>query len=73
MWEFNSVTNNESGNSLAHFLENNDCLVLYTPCNFVTRIDPSTRKCSTIDLSFSSRNLEMQIEVNVGPYWSSDH
>lgn len=64
---------NQSGNAIARILENSDIVVLNTPHNFNTRIEPHSNKASTLDLTLSSSNLVTYMNLHIGPYWSSDH
>jgi hypothetical protein len=48
-------------------------VALLTPPDFGTRIDPSTGKPSTIDLTFSSSAISIRAELTRGPPLGSDH
>ena len=72
LWESNSNCN-KSGNSICEILNDCDEITLLTPVDFNTRIDPRSGNASTIDLTFSSNLLAIDVEVKLGPYWGSDH
>lgn len=72
-WE-NTRANNRCGLSIVQYLSSNSNMVLCTPPNLPTRIDPSTNHCSTIDLTFATPDLAHLTQISLGPTtWDSDH
>jgi hypothetical protein len=70
----NSRANNRCGLSIVQYLSSNSNMVLCTPLNLPTRIDPSTNHCSTIDLTFATPDLAHLTQISLGPTtWDSDH
>jgi Endonuclease-reverse transcriptase len=55
------------------FIANEDEMILITPKELGTRVNPSTGSTSTIDLTMVSSDLALDAEVKVGPYIGSDH
>ena len=69
-----SHNNNTCGVSITNHLSSDNNLVLCTPTNLPTRIDPSSGIYSTIDLTFSSADIGHLIQISSGPStWDSDH
>lgn len=66
MWESGSHTN-KTGRSLYEALLNNQTLFLIAPSNLGTRIDPSTGKMSTIDLTITSPDIAIAASIKDGP------
>lgn len=56
-------TNNKSGCSIFQHLTANINMVLCTPTNFLTRLDPITNIHSTIDLTFASSDVAHLINM----------
>lgn len=72
MWE--TYTNaNWGGLSIWNALMDSSDVALLTPPDFGTRVDPSTGKPSTIDLTFSSTVISLSAELRLGPTLGSDH
>lgn len=71
-WETRS-NSNQSGYALIDMLTDTNDILLLTPRNLNTRIDPRDGKESTIDLTFTSTNFALNYEIKTGPYWGSDH
>ncbi|KAI9565064.1 hypothetical protein GHT06_008812 [Daphnia sinensis] len=69
----NSHLSNKIGREISSFLTNSDNLTLLTPKNFPTRIDPVTRKKSTLDLTIMSSQLAHSTSIKLGPHLGSDH
>ncbi|KZR96595.1 Uncharacterized protein APZ42_008980, partial [Daphnia magna] len=71
-WE-TDVRPNKAGRSIYEALiqVQNACLI--TPKDLRTRVDPSTGKQSTIDLTFVSPRLAATATVRKGPHLGSDH
>lgn len=65
MWESQANPNRE-GLSIWTTLMNSTDVALLTPPDFGTRIDPSTGKPSTIDLTFSSSAISIRAELTLG-------
>jgi hypothetical protein len=61
------------GKQIAEILLDDERITLCTPKNLGTRPNPNGKENSTIDLIFSSPDLANLTNINVGPYWGSDH
>ena len=72
MWE-SFTDSNRAGNSIWNALMELPDVALLTPPDLGTRIDPSTRKPSTIDLTFSSSAISLTAGIKLGPTLGSDH
>lgn len=71
-WETDTRPN-KAGRSINEALieEHNACII--TPIDLGTRVDPSSGKNSTIDLTFTSPGLAATATIKLGPYLGSDH
>ena len=72
LWKRGARTNT-TGKSIAAALIERPDLLLLTPKDAKTRIDPCTGRPSTIDLSFASTSLASNFNYTIGPYLGSDH
>lgn len=72
MWESNTIPNT-GGNSIWKTLMELPDIALLTPKDLCTRIDPSTNKQSTIDLTFTSAMLSLNTTVSSGHCMGSEH
>lgn len=66
-------TFNTVGREIGQFLTGADQLILITPRGLTTRMDPSTRRCNTLDLLITHPSLAYHANSMVGPFLSSDH
>ncbi len=72
MWESDTQTN-KAGRSISEALLNSNSICLLTPHNLGTRIDPSTGKPTTIDLTIASSSLATSPSITTSQHMGSDH
>jgi hypothetical protein len=61
------------GKSINEALINDLNACLITTPNFCTRINPTSQKASTIDLTITSLTITVSLIFTTGPYTGSDH
>ncbi|KAK4013605.1 hypothetical protein OUZ56_026158 [Daphnia magna] len=62
-----------SGKSIYSILTDHPDATLITPLDLGTKINPSSRKPSTIDLIITSPVFALNANISIGPYTGSDH
>ena len=72
LWE-DGCTINRAGRAVADALLTNHDACLITPVDLGTRVNPSSGKASTIDLTLSSSRLALGTTASLGPFMGSDH
>lgn len=74
MWENPCPNRNRAGNAIHQLLTLDQDVTLLIPINLGTRINPTSRKLSTIDLTMATLlSITQNASIWCGPQWQSGH